>query len=318
MNDRAPPNQLPRENQREKCTHYTPYLALPVTQYPPQIIAGYSIPPRIICSCLQNPNHLIQSKFMVDNNPEPINGYTIDDFGDMRPNITDGPIRELIIYGDRNYEFQGQVFSFSPRKNPNVRLQVFNVVLGMIVEGQGETVTPGEVCELIDPSRYMIDAVRVALRAQRRANLVETKDQLRRRSDWQAKPELVLHVPTDVAITYKSLETTNRPPKRRPAIRGPILPPELLVIHPVPASNPQLSKFAECRGRDSQLFHPGRGQSTEPAKQICAGCVERVPCLEYALLTGERVGVRGGASARQRREIARLRALNTGSCATNQ
>lgn len=255
---------------------------------------------------------------MVDNHPDPINGYTIDHFGDMRPNITDSPIRELIIYGDRNYEFEGQEFSFKPRKNPNVRLQVFNVVLGMIVEGQGETVTPGEVCELIDPSRYMIDAVRVALRAQRQTNLIETKDQLRRRSDWHAKPELVLRVPTDVAVTYKPLETTKRPPKRRPAIRGPVLPSELLAINPVPASDPQQSEFAECRSKDSKIFYPGRGQSVEPAKLICAGCVERIPCLEYALLTDDRVGVRGGTSARQRRKIAQERALNAGSTATNQ
>jgi len=65
--------------------------------------------------------------------------------------------------------------------------------------------------------------------------------------------------------------------------------------------------FGACRGSDPDLFFPDRGESLEAAKALCAGCAVRDECLEHALRNGERFGVWGGTSERERRRIRRQR-----------
>jgi WhiB family redox-sensing transcriptional regulator len=65
---------------------------------------------------------------------------------------------------------------------------------------------------------------------------------------------------------------------------------------------------ASCLGMDPDLFFPERGASTRDAKAICAACPVRVDCLEYALANGEKFGIWGGMSERERRRVRRLRA----------
>lgn len=67
--------------------------------------------------------------------------------------------------------------------------------------------------------------------------------------------------------------------------------------------------FANCLGVDPDLFFPERGASTKEAKSVCQGCVVREDCLEYALANGEKFGIWGGLSERERRRIRRQRAL---------
>jgi WhiB family redox-sensing transcriptional regulator len=67
--------------------------------------------------------------------------------------------------------------------------------------------------------------------------------------------------------------------------------------------------FANCLGVDPDLFFPERGASTREAKEVCRGCVVREECLEYALANGEKFGIWGGMSERERRRIRRQRAL---------
>lgn len=67
--------------------------------------------------------------------------------------------------------------------------------------------------------------------------------------------------------------------------------------------------FANCLGVDPDLFFPERGASTKEAKQVCQGCVVREDCLEYTLANGEKFGIWGGLSERERRRIRRQRAL---------
>jgi WhiB family redox-sensing transcriptional regulator len=67
--------------------------------------------------------------------------------------------------------------------------------------------------------------------------------------------------------------------------------------------------FANCLGVDPDLFFPERGASTREAKEVCQGCVVREDCLEYALQNGEKFGIWGGMSERERRRIRRQRAL---------
>ena len=66
---------------------------------------------------------------------------------------------------------------------------------------------------------------------------------------------------------------------------------------------------ANCLGVDPDLFFPERGASTREAKEVCRGCVVRMDCLEYALVNGEKFGIWGGMSERERRRIRRQRAL---------
>ncbi len=42
---------------------------------------------------------------------------------------------------------------------------------------------------------------------------------------------------------------------------------------------------------------------------MCRGCVVREDCLEYALANGEKFGIWGGLSERERRRIRRMRTL---------
>ena len=67
--------------------------------------------------------------------------------------------------------------------------------------------------------------------------------------------------------------------------------------------------FANCLGVAPDLFFPERGASTKEAKAVCQGCVVREDCLEYALANGEKFGIWGGLSERERRRIRRQRAL---------
>ncbi len=66
---------------------------------------------------------------------------------------------------------------------------------------------------------------------------------------------------------------------------------------------------ANCMGVDPDLFFPERGASTREAKEVCRGCVVREDCLEYALANGEKFGIWGGLSERERRRIRRRRSL---------
>ncbi|MGI8664013.1 MAG: WhiB family transcriptional regulator [Acidimicrobiales bacterium] len=67
--------------------------------------------------------------------------------------------------------------------------------------------------------------------------------------------------------------------------------------------------YANCLGVDPDLFFPERGASTREAKEVCRGCVVRDDCLEYALANGEKFGIGGGMSERERRCIRRQRAM---------
>ena len=66
---------------------------------------------------------------------------------------------------------------------------------------------------------------------------------------------------------------------------------------------------ANCSGADQDLFFPERGASTRKAKAICAACSVKDECLEFAITQGERFGIWGGLSERERRKIRRQRAL---------
>jgi WhiB family redox-sensing transcriptional regulator len=60
---------------------------------------------------------------------------------------------------------------------------------------------------------------------------------------------------------------------------------------------------AACHGIDLDLFYPERGQPAGPARQVCARCPVRQPCLEYALSNRITSGIWGGLTERERRPL---------------
>ena len=62
-------------------------------------------------------------------------------------------------------------------------------------------------------------------------------------------------------------------------------------------------ELAACRGTDLNLFFPERGESAEPARQVCAACPVRQPCLDYAITNRISDGIWGGLTERERRAL---------------
>ncbi len=60
---------------------------------------------------------------------------------------------------------------------------------------------------------------------------------------------------------------------------------------------------ALCAQTDPEAFYPDEYGSVEPAKAVCAECPVLAECRAYALETGQRFGVWGGLSARERQQI---------------
>jgi WhiB family redox-sensing transcriptional regulator len=62
-------------------------------------------------------------------------------------------------------------------------------------------------------------------------------------------------------------------------------------------------ELAACRGADLEVFFPGRGESAGPARQVCAACPVRQPCLDYAITNRITHGIWGGLTERERRGL---------------
>ena len=60
---------------------------------------------------------------------------------------------------------------------------------------------------------------------------------------------------------------------------------------------------ALCLQTDPEAFFPEKGGSTRDPKKVCLNCEVRSECLGYALENGERFGVWGGLSERERQRL---------------
>lgn len=76
------------------------------------------------------------------------------------------------------------------------------------------------------------------------------------------------------------------------------------------SGRPSWHRQAACRGKGPGQWFPGRGESTEPARAICAECPVKADCLAAALEVGTMhdSGVWAGTSVVQRRALRRDRA----------
>jgi hypothetical protein len=52
-----------------------------------------------------------------------------------------------------------------------------------------------------------------------------------------------------------------------------------------------------------EVFFPERGESAGPARQVCATCPVRQPCLDYAISNRITHGIWGGLTERERRAL---------------
>lgn len=76
-------------------------------------------------------------------------------------------------------------------------------------------------------------------------------------------------------------------------------------IYFFPEDELEWRKNALCRGEDQRIFFPDRGASMLPAYVICRACPVRYECLESAIGTGDRMGIRGGFTPEERTGIRR-------------
>ncbi|HUW04611.1 MAG TPA: WhiB family transcriptional regulator [Acidimicrobiales bacterium] len=63
---------------------------------------------------------------------------------------------------------------------------------------------------------------------------------------------------------------------------------------------PSRHRDAACAEYPIDVFFPDRGEPTEPAKAICAGCLVSEECAGFALERIDLAGVWAGRSQRQR------------------
>ena len=75
---------------------------------------------------------------------------------------------------------------------------------------------------------------------------------------------------------------------------------------------------AACHGTDLNLFYPERGKSAGPARQVCARCPVRQPCLDYALSNRITHGIWGGLTERERRPLHPAWCRTRGGIATGR
>lgn len=60
---------------------------------------------------------------------------------------------------------------------------------------------------------------------------------------------------------------------------------------------------ARCKGEDTELFYPNRGETATLAKEICRRCSVLPACLEYATAFQEEHGIWGGTTPNERKRL---------------
>lgn len=69
--------------------------------------------------------------------------------------------------------------------------------------------------------------------------------------------------------------------------------------------SPEWMAAGVCAQTDPEIFFPEKGGPVREAKRVCGGCPVKGECLAFALDNGERFGVWGGLSERERRRLVR-------------
>ncbi len=107
-------------------------------------------------------------------------------------------------------------------------------------------------------------------------------------------------VPADIHTAYSTTPAQAQPVSVQP------LPRPIGYVRPEDDdSSWQLRSL--CAQTDHAIFFPEKGASPREAKRVCMECEVRSECLEYALENGERFGIWGGLSGRERRDLKKQR-----------
>src|SRR6516164_7861754 len=91
-------------------------------------------------------------------------------------------------------------------------------------------------------------------------------------------------------VCYRARTVTARPPRHRS-----LAAPARFAA--------RWRELAACRSTDLGVFFPERGESAGPARQVCAACPVRQPCLDYAITNRIVHGIWGGLTERERRAL---------------
>ncbi len=62
--------------------------------------------------------------------------------------------------------------------------------------------------------------------------------------------------------------------------------------------------YAQCRGTNADVFFPSLEEDPTPAKRVCDACPVRLACLGFALRNGEKYGIWGGLTERERSRLS--------------
>jgi WhiB family transcriptional regulator, redox-sensing transcriptional regulator len=106
--------------------------------------------------------------------------------------------------------------------------------------------------------------------------------------------------------------TAHRPARPLSSLQGED-PAEVAVALPgLPCGvtlDPEVLREAACGEEDLELFYPDPGdlETERAAKQVCAACPVRQPCLEMALATGDEHAILGGTTPEERGRLRRQR-----------
>ncbi len=66
---------------------------------------------------------------------------------------------------------------------------------------------------------------------------------------------------------------------------------------------PDWQHYGACRGEDVELFIPNLGGNFNRARELCRGCTVRLDCLDFALADEDSVGMWGGTTAPERKQM---------------
>jgi WhiB family redox-sensing transcriptional regulator len=72
-----------------------------------------------------------------------------------------------------------------------------------------------------------------------------------------------------------------------------------------PFQRPEWMRRGACRDAPTELFFLERGGSSRAGKALCAVCVVRSTCLDYAMADPELLGIWGGTAERERDRLRR-------------
>lgn len=72
---------------------------------------------------------------------------------------------------------------------------------------------------------------------------------------------------------------------------------------------PDWQEDARCMDRDPDLMFPTNTRDVNIVIEFCRGCDVREACLDYAIENGEKLGIWGGTSERERKKMIKAHRL---------